>query len=275
VRRRLVAITAILAAAALVVVGVILAGDDGNPSERAELPTEANGPTTTGPGPSGPDRAGDRQPPPTVTPPEGGPVGSSGSTPVVGALLDAPATFGAAEVGATGDCGSVAGAAETLGCAIAAGSGGRFLVWAGRSGEGAVQARLYRAGAGSRFEPVAESPSFADGVDVAGIAVAPASVGDEQVVVVDYDFDGSGAVHSYDVVAWSADARSPVVVAFVEGRGHDRTTQEQAALRFVSANYDDGAPTCCPAQADVRTLTRQADGSWRLDIRTVDWADAP
>jgi hypothetical protein len=193
---------------------------------------------------------------PTTSPP----VTVPGAVPADGALLDQP----------PGDLPTTPGC-EAPGCLAAEGSGGAFHVAAVQVPDGTRSVRLYRADGA----PVARTPDFPPDVEVFGIALLEGEVDGEPVVVVDYDFNGSGSVHSFDVVAWDEAAPQPRVVTFVGGSGQDRANQRDGALEFVSANYDDGAPTCCPNQADVRTLTRPGPGEWTVASETVPMGDAP
>lgn len=210
-----------------------------------------------------------------------GPIESTGAAPASGALLSEPARGEAVEVGEDGDCGAVDPELAPVECTRVEGSGGRFLVFVGRDGSGALEAQLLMRSDGTggdtagAFEPVARTERFEADVEVRAISLVRQAVGGEPVVVVDYDFGGSGSVHSFDVVAWDAGADAPSVVAFVGGTGRDRFRREGETVQFVSANYDDGAPTCCPNQAEIRTLAREGPGEWRLDSEVVPISEAP
>lgn len=273
-----VALGASLVAIALVPLVALSDGDgdgDGTGGGRRDGDSGAAGTAASG----GADGVGGDRPLSTsstvvTTPPAGDAIESSGSAPVSGALLSQP--FDGAPVAANGGspCAAVAPGARSVDCRDVRGSGGRFLVATAVMSDGARQALLLRHGDGA-FHPVRRSEAFEPDVDVFGLAATEWEVGGESVVVVDYDFDGSGSVHSFDVVAWDAGAPQPRVVATVSGTGLDRFSPRGDALEFVSANYDDGAPTCCPNHAEVRTLRRDAPGRWSLAARVVPWSAAP
>lgn len=266
----------IAAAAGLFVIGTTVAGvlalrDDGDGAGVAEVTSTTR---NLGPGPApGPQEPG------TTTTAKGAPVQSGGAAPVSGAILsiavDEPGP--PVDVGDEADCDALDPGLTPVGCVRVEGSGGTFLVLLGRRDDGALQSRLYRAttAGGHEFVLVRRSPFFAPGGDVVAMTAAEAAAGREPVVVVDYDFDGSGAVHSFDVVAWDSSDVDPRVVAFVNGTGGDRLVRTNEELRFVGANYDDGAPTCCPNHADVRTVEHPAPGQWAITTRTVPFSEAP
>ena len=269
-RRSLLLATALVVVAALAVVTLVTTGDgdgdDGVTAGDRSSPTQPGRvrgddllPTTTGP--------------PSSTPETGGPVASEGAVVTTGALLSV-AVDGAAVSAQAPPCDDLVPALDVSDCRVADGSGGRFAVVAGVLPDGARQVRLFAAAPGG-FRPVLRTEPMPADVEVFGVALQPAEVGGEPVVAVDYDFNGSGAVHSFEVVAWDRGAEAPGVVAFVEGQGLDRLTGGDGRLRVVSANYDDGAPTCCPQQADVRTVTRSGPGRWNLTTETVPFASAP
>lgn len=213
----------------------------------------------------------------TTTAP-GAPLQTEGAAPVAGAILSVEVDDPGApvDVGEETDCGALDPASDPIACVRADGSGGEFLVYAGRTEGGGLQTRLYRPqGGGDDFVLARRSQVFARGGDVIGLALAEAEVGGEVVVVIDYDFGGSGAVHSFDVVAWDSSDVDPRVVAFVNGTGGDRHVRDGEALAFVGANYDDGAPTCCPTRADVRSLNHEGPGKWAITKKTVPFAQAP
>lgn len=215
----------------------------------------------------------------TTTTAKGAPIQTEGAAPVAGAILsqavDEPGP--AIEVGEETDCAALDGTLTPIACTRVTGAGGHFLVYVGEHGDGSLETRLYReATPGStRFSLFRRSRVFSPGGDVVGIALDEAEVGGEPVVIVDYDFNGSGAVHAYDVVAWDDPDPDPRVVAFINGSGGDHYNRDDDALQFVSANYEDGAPTCCPNFADIRTLRRAAPGDWDLTEETVPFAEAP
>lgn len=259
---------------ALAVLGAVVFRTD----EVSELP--ATGPAD---GPRGDDTSPERGGPSTTlltTPPDGGPVESEGAAPVRGALLSRPVDDVAtepAEVTEETDCSVLDPDLVPLACSRVQGSGGHFLVLAGRHDDGALESRLYRSGSpdSTEFVPVARSEVFEFQVEVFDLRLAEARVGGEPVVIVDYDFDGSGSVHSFDVVAWDEGSDTPGVVAHVNGTGQDRFALDDPVLRFVGANYEDGAPTCCPNQVDVRTLERTEPGTFALRTETVPFSEAP
>lgn len=267
---RRAAVTAAIGASLLamaVVAVVTLRGDDASDlGDRATTSTDG----VFAPGPGEPN---------TTTTVRGAPIQSPGAAPVSGAILslavDDPGR--ALDVGEETDCQVLDEALTPVGCTRRSGSGGDFLVYVGRHEGGALEARLYRqATPGSTtFSLFRRSQVFKKGGDVVGIRLEEAQVKGEHVVVVDYDFDGSGSVHSFDVVAWDPAGVDPRVVAFINGTGGDRVQQTGEELRFVSAVFDDGAPTCCPNFADIRTLALKARGEWDLTTKRVPFSEAP
>ena len=183
----------------------------------------------------------------------------------------------ALDVGEETDCEVLDPDLTPVSCSRRTGSGGHYLVYVGRSEAGALEVRLYReATPGStKFTLFRKSRVFKKGGDVVGIRLEDAQVAGEPVVVVDYDFNGSGSVHSFDVVAWDDAGVDPRVVAFINGTGSDRVQQSETELRFVSAVFDDGAPTCCPNFADIRTLRITSGGEWDVATRRVPFNEAP
>ena len=265
-RRTLLVAAGSLSAVALVVVAVFaLNGDD----ETAI--TSATTTTATGAGQAPADAE-------TTTTEKGAPVTSGGAAPVSGAILSQAVTdTTAVDVGEETDCRALDAALDPVSCTREKGSGGEFLVFVGRRGDGALRGRLYRSvdGAPHTFTPVRQSAFFEPDADVAGMSLVQSRVGGEPVIVVDYDFGGSGGVHSFDVVAWDSSDEGPRVVAFVNGTGGDRAVPSAKDLRFVGANYEDGSPTCCPNFADVRTLTHAGPGRWEISTETVPFSEAP
>lgn len=267
-RRVVLAVAVGASLLAIALVGVLAFRSD-EVSEVRERPT-----TTTGPGPA----PGSRQPGTTTTA-KGAPVESGGAAPVAGSILsivvDDPGK--PVDVGEETDCGALDESLTPVACTRLAGSGGGFLVFVGRGDDGGIQIRLYRATAPGKavFTLVRRSQVFPRNGDVVGVALGESDAGGEPVIVVDYDFDGSGAVHSFDVVAWDSSEVDPRVVAFVNGTGGDRFVARGGVLEFVGANYDDGAPTCCPNVADVRTLRHDGPGRWAITERTVPFSEAP
>lgn len=265
VRRTLLLTAAGAAVAAAAVLAVFVISDDDPGVSSGSSTTMANG-----------DGASGAPIPLTTTTVRGAPVQSPGAAPVSGAILSEPAQGDArADVGEETGCAALDDAVTPVACTRADGSGGEFLVYVGRRDDQALQSRLYQAVGPDEFRLTRQSRFFAPDADVAGMSLREERVGGEPVVVVDYDFGGSGAVHSFDVVAWDDGYEEPRVVAFVNGTGGDRVVPTQDGLQFVGANYRDGAPTCCPTQADVRTLTRAGDGEWTITTETVLFADAP
>lgn len=266
-RRNLLIAAGGLAAVALILVVVFaLSGDD---DETAT--TSASTTTTTAAGPAPTEGE-------TSTTEKGAPVTSGGAAPVSGAILSQAVTDTASvDVGEETDCGALDAALAAVSCTREKGSGGEFLVFVGRRGDGALLGRLYQNvdGAPHTFIPVRQSPFFEPDTDVAGISLVQSRVGGERVIVVDYDFGGSGGVHSFDVVAWDSSDEAPRVVAFVNGTGGDRAVPSAKDLRFVGANYEDGSPTCCPNFADVRTLSHAGPGKWEITTKTVPFSEAP
>lgn len=265
----------VTAAVGLSLVAIALAGAfvfDTDDAADVVAPTSTAGPPETSPDGSPATVA-------TTTTALRAPVESSGAAPVEGAILSrteelAEETFDVTE---ETDCSVLDDEVTVLSCTRLRGWGGSFLVFLGERGDGALQARLYAAvePAGTEFAEVSRSKWFEPGGDVAGMSLFEAEVGGEPVVVVDYDFGGSGSVHSFDVVAWDEADDEPRVVAYIGGTGSDRFSIEGDALQFVSANYEDGAPTCCPNFADVRTLEHPAPGAWELTEETVPFSAAP
>lgn len=254
---------------AIALVGVLALRDDDVAKVVSTSTTTTSGPAPV-PGPREPG---------TTTTVKGAPVQSGGSAPVAGAILTVPVDDPGepVDVGEETDCEAVDGELRAVACVRVDGSGGEALVYVGRDDDGGLLARLYRGteAGGDEFQLVRRSPVFRPGGDVVGISLSDAEVAGEAVAVVDYDFDGSGAVHSFDVVAWDATEVDPKVVAFVNGTGSDRVVRSRGTLQFVGANYDDGSPTCCPNFADVRTLTREGAGKWAITKRTVPFSQAP
>lgn len=261
--------TAGVAVVALVAVTAVLVFESDDASEVSSATS-----TTAGEEPAGADA-----PPITTTTAADAPVESVGAAPVDGAILSESVDEAAdpVDIGEETDCGVLEDGFEPIACSRVRGTGGSFLVFLGRNDEGDRRSSLYRApdAESTSFTPVARSKTFAADVEVFDMSLAEFEVGGEPVVIVDYDFNGSGSVHSFDVVAWDESDEAPRVVAFVGGTGGDRFHPEGDALQFVSANYDDGAPTCCPNFTDVRTLRRSAPGEWDLTTETVPFNEAP
>lgn len=257
------------AVVALVTVTAVLVFESDDASDLASAPS-----TTTGD-----ESVGADEPEITTTTAADAPIESVGAAPVAGAILSetVEASGDAVDVGEETDCAVLEDDFEPIGCSRVQGSGGHFLVFVGRNDEGGLRSSLYRTSdtASTSFTPVARSKTFEADVEVFGMSLAEFEVGGEPVVIVDYDFNGSGSVHSFDVVAWDEADEAPRVVAFVGGTGGDRFHPEGDALQFVSSNYDDGAPTCCPNFADVRTLRRPAPGEWDLTTETMPFSEAP
>lgn len=268
-RRILFWSAAAAAVVALVTVTAVLVFEPDDTSDVSSAPSTSAG-----------DRsAGTDDPEITTTTAADAPIESVGAAPVDGAILSetVEAAGDPVDVGEETDCAVLEDGFEPIACSRVQGSGGHFLVFVGRNDEGGLRSSLYRApdASSTSFTPVARSKTFEADVEVFGMSVAEFEVGGEPVVIVDYDFNGSGSVHSFDVVAWDETDEVPRVVAFVGGTGGDRYHPEGDALEFVSSNYDDGAPTCCPNFADVRTLRRSAPGEWDLTTETVPFAEAP
>ncbi len=257
------------AVVALITVTAVLIFDSDDASDVSEATS------TTG----GEDPAGTEEREITTTTAAEAPIESVGAAPVDGAILSEPVEgpVNQVDVGEETDCSALEDDFEPVACSRVQGSGGHFLVFVGRDDGGGLRSSLYRASdtGSTSFTPVAQSKTFEADVEVFEMSLAEFEVGGEPVVIIDYDFNGSGSVHSFDVVAWDETDEAPRVVAFVGGTGGDRFHPEDDALQFVSANYDDGAPTCCPNFADVRTLRRSAPGEWDLSTETVPFNEAP
>jgi len=130
--------------------------------------------------------------------------------------------------------------------------------------------RIFAYGHGNWSEPLRAVENLPGGtwtgVDVAPITLSPGG----RTLLVRFTNQGTGVFLNYDLVRWPRSTGRPTVVAHRGelSHGFERVSQTPAGvvLDDYGANYDDGAPNCCPNRFDHTRIVFR-DGLFRYLVR--------